>query len=403
METQTPWSHPDRIERLSQAPVGRDLADLVATQLRLDSNKGRGLWNSHRDYCGHGLIFECDEFRLIEVRDGSGRDADVISSWESAEEFVGWLSEQSDYSLAGADPGELNLYTDSPSRLNNQRLSIARLRVYSAAAALPSAYKSFAQALATEFSFLCDDYEYALSPPKLTGATALARYSTAHVAILVTYEPGSTPSISVSKIDADGKLGSIQSLTMLAKQRMSNWAEPSDLTTKSVDELRRWFGKYAFALQVLFRDLLDKQGAGAELESVPEATADQSTVIEGEGLDSENSTEKSDEAVSEFRHRIIGLVVVLAAISVMVAEFRFFALYGGPEAGGGLRSSLGRLILISLPWMVLAAGVIQVASGRTVFEFGRRFPRLGIARKILVSLGLIVIVLAATGLAVRLS
>ena len=127
MTMNTPWSKKTTVRSLSRKAIGESLAQRVAD--RLVSSKGRAwLVNVHRDYCGHGLHFADGEIRLLEVSDGWVFDAPIVKSWPKKEEFVAWLSRQSDYSLAGADPKESELFTDDRFALNNQRLTRRRLR-----------------------------------------------------------------------------------------------------------------------------------------------------------------------------------------------------------------------------------------------------------------------------------
>lgn len=109
--------------------VGTELASSVAK--RLLQGKGRhGVWYSHRDYCGHGLVSIDGNISLVEVHDGYALEGPVLLSWNSESDFTSWLARQSDYSLAGADPDEKELYTKESFALNNQRLTTERLIEY---------------------------------------------------------------------------------------------------------------------------------------------------------------------------------------------------------------------------------------------------------------------------------
>ena len=101
----------------------------VANRLESDREKS-GLWFSHRDYCGHGLICIKDEFHLIEVHDGYAEYSDKIKSWNNKNDFCSWLAKQSDYSLSGADKNQSELYTQEAFSLNNQRLTQQRMIDY---------------------------------------------------------------------------------------------------------------------------------------------------------------------------------------------------------------------------------------------------------------------------------
>lgn len=127
----TPWSEQSEILSLSKKPIGQELAQRVADKLT-SSSRRQYIANRHRDYCGHGLVFQDDTIRLVEVHDGSVSDATIIKQWSSSEVFVAWLANQSDFSLSGADSQEPDLYTDNRWTLNNQRLTQSRLEQFTA-------------------------------------------------------------------------------------------------------------------------------------------------------------------------------------------------------------------------------------------------------------------------------
>ena len=115
------WSTPEVIEALSHEDVGRELAKKVADKLK----KGDALFYSHRDYCGHGLIFSDGNYQLVSVYDGV---SSALEKFNSSKEFINFLARQSDYSLAGADCKEHVFFTESAFELNNQRLTTNRLQ-----------------------------------------------------------------------------------------------------------------------------------------------------------------------------------------------------------------------------------------------------------------------------------
>ncbi|HLT86780.1 MAG TPA: hypothetical protein VKZ57_04275 [Sphingobacterium sp.] len=115
-------------QSLDQENYGRELARNVAEKLKSSSSKlddngndvsSKGLYLSHRDYCGIGLYFFKGEFTLGEVNDGMGPHP-VLITFESLEEFVEWLANQNDQSMS--------LYTVSS--FNNQTISKIRLKYY---------------------------------------------------------------------------------------------------------------------------------------------------------------------------------------------------------------------------------------------------------------------------------
>ena len=115
------WSTPEVIDALSHEEIGKDLAKRIASKLK----KGDALFYSHRDYCGHGLVFADGNYQLVSVYDGV---ACTLEKFNSSKEFINFLARQSDYSLAGADSKEHVFFTESAFKLNNQRLTANRLQ-----------------------------------------------------------------------------------------------------------------------------------------------------------------------------------------------------------------------------------------------------------------------------------
>ena len=117
------WSTPEKIAELDRASFGRELAEAVAARLLA----GHDLYSSHRDYCGHGLVYRDGRIQLLVVHDGWPEYGDVVATWESEEEFVELLAAQSDFTCSGADLESPVFHTDNPWLLNNQRLTRSRL------------------------------------------------------------------------------------------------------------------------------------------------------------------------------------------------------------------------------------------------------------------------------------
>lgn len=127
--SQYEWSSDQALSSLSREPIGRELAKKVAARLLKDADKS-GLWFSHRDYCGHGLMYASGQFLLIEVHDGYADDSRSLLTWDDEDAFQVWLSNQSDYSLSGADESHAELVASSTFELNNQRLTRQRMVDY---------------------------------------------------------------------------------------------------------------------------------------------------------------------------------------------------------------------------------------------------------------------------------
>lgn len=77
--------------------------------------------NNHRDYCGHGFLFEDQKYHLISVYDGYP-DKKLIS-FENKERFLEWLGSKNDFKMSGCDESEEILYEKDPWMQNNQRIT----------------------------------------------------------------------------------------------------------------------------------------------------------------------------------------------------------------------------------------------------------------------------------------
>ncbi len=127
------WSDEKVIAGLSRFKFGIELARQVAAKLKAQCISG-GLYYSHRDYCGHGLIYRDGQFMLIEVYDGFPDQSQILATWDSEEEFVGYVAELSDFTCSGADAEVALFYTNDSFWLNNQRITMDWLREYVATA-----------------------------------------------------------------------------------------------------------------------------------------------------------------------------------------------------------------------------------------------------------------------------
>lgn len=123
------WASEQALASLSKASIGDELAKKVLGRLIKDADKS-GLWFSHRDYCGHGLMYSSGEFHLIEVHDGYADLSRPLLTWCDQCAFQVWLGKQSDYSLSGADKSQPKLQAKSTFDLNNQRLTKQRMVDY---------------------------------------------------------------------------------------------------------------------------------------------------------------------------------------------------------------------------------------------------------------------------------
>ncbi len=94
-----------------------DLAKRVAGHLK----KNGAIAYNHRDYCGTGLFFQGGQYMHTFVDDGHPvvyRAQEKGWAFHDVYKFIGWLAEQSDYSLS--------MY-DNPGVFNNQTITRKRL------------------------------------------------------------------------------------------------------------------------------------------------------------------------------------------------------------------------------------------------------------------------------------
>jgi hypothetical protein len=98
---------------MSESKVGKEMAQKVAQRLMMKCD----LMFDHRDYCGTGLTWNRGEFVYGKVYDGLLQQP--MKTFKQEHDFVSWLAEQTNTSLAGLD--EDVFYH------NNQRLTLTRL------------------------------------------------------------------------------------------------------------------------------------------------------------------------------------------------------------------------------------------------------------------------------------
>ncbi len=103
---------------LSTIAYGKELAAKVTEKLLKATDVYYGLYHAHRDYCGLGLFFENDLFKLTTVYDGYGPQSTIVS-FNSKEEFLEWLATENDQSMS--------LYGE---KFNNQTITKIRLEWY---------------------------------------------------------------------------------------------------------------------------------------------------------------------------------------------------------------------------------------------------------------------------------
>lgn len=120
------WSNEESISCLSKEKIGSSLARNIAKWLKTK----KSLYKSHRDYCGHGLQYKDEKYCIISVNDGLLDFSDVVFSFNTTDEFVSFMTRQSDYTMSGASKAESVFYTENKFLLNNQRLTKNQLSNY---------------------------------------------------------------------------------------------------------------------------------------------------------------------------------------------------------------------------------------------------------------------------------
>lgn len=106
--------------RQNSSPYGTDLAERVAAVLE----RGHGLMEGHRDYCGMGLCHRSDGFCYGEVWDGGMQAPENTGRrFEQRADFIAWLAAQSDASLSRREMEEA-FYHD------NQTINLERLQLF---------------------------------------------------------------------------------------------------------------------------------------------------------------------------------------------------------------------------------------------------------------------------------
>ncbi|CAJ1409898.1 unnamed protein product [Effrenium voratum] len=104
------WQEPDVLAALSKEGFGRELAEQVACKLKQQLEAGKGYDKElyhlpqiiHRDYCGYCVFATKSKgWGYGEIGcDGYPPELPGLRQWDTKEEFVEWLAEQSDYTMA---------------------------------------------------------------------------------------------------------------------------------------------------------------------------------------------------------------------------------------------------------------------------------------------------------------
>ena len=386
--TDTPWSSREVLNRLSRESVGPALASRVAARLVKDAGR-KGIWNSHRDYCGHGLIYRESQLCLVQVHDGLAKDGLMVGAWNSEAEFAGWLARQSDYSLSGAEPGEALLYTSNPSQINNQRLTRVRLEEYASGQAVLPVFRDYLTILDSAFAFLVEEFGFEKATPQMAGHECAVVYRLpSRAAIHVIWEPFSTPHLLLTLHEPEpGTSFSNQPLVALARQRAPDWRPPRFGRDAEPDDSNLFdcFAHYETLLRDHFMDVL------VPTRGVPASEAPVAADVPPDAAPAGPQT-----APSSTRVRMWGGVIALGALVVMFAELRYFSSAGTPDATGSVHGNLGLLILMGLPWVVFIVGLLQAFSGIDIRRYDAAFSNASLPRRLSIAFGVILAATVAT-------
>ena len=124
----------------SKTPYGTQLAAQLATKLWANQTKDYtidcfGIFEIHRDYCGHGLGWQrarsISKLVISEVNDGYFIGPNLMAwSTDEQKEFIDWLALQSDFSLSGCDQTSALFYKSDDFFQNNQRINEIRIKEF---------------------------------------------------------------------------------------------------------------------------------------------------------------------------------------------------------------------------------------------------------------------------------
>ena len=392
MTSDTPWSSDKTIAELSRQPVGRALATRIAAQLQTDDGK-RGLWVSHRDYCGHGLVYRTARYRLVEYSDGDIVNGEQLIAWDKSDDFISWLERQSDYSLSGAVESEPDLFTDSPSKRNNQRITVVRLQdyLYGIDTAALAVFRDFLVALGEEFEFLTKERGFNRVRPRIDDSRrCVARYRHASAgSIIVAAEFRQTPLLTVeSSSKQPGQAHDSVPLTALATARVPGWTPPTlEYRGNGNPDYQKFCRDYAELLRAHLTILLPEQSTRSAGRQPSRST------------ESESHSMPPAPKTKVIKARISGAAIMLIGFALLIAELRYF--YGNdlPEASGNPRGNLGLLALLGLPCVIFAVGLVQVFCGNSLRQLPTAFSDLKVSRRVVLAAATLVITAAAILLA----
>jgi hypothetical protein len=115
------WNTPEILNHLDRTPYGFPFASSVLHALK----HSKEFCHQHRDYCGVGIFYTptpTKTIRISHVYDGYPED--TITEFHTEQDFVDWLSIQSDYTLSGINERLPSFF------INNQRITRSRLEAF---------------------------------------------------------------------------------------------------------------------------------------------------------------------------------------------------------------------------------------------------------------------------------
>eukprot|EP01080_Neovahlkampfia_damariscottae_P009294 gene9294-1382_t len=115
-----PWNRDDN----STEPFGKEFSLSVVNKLKV---KKEACVNIHRDFCGICLVYDekSDDFSVSYVNDGYIEKESIVKI-NGTDQFVDWLSKQSDFTFSGHDERS-ELYEESNWTKDNQRITRKKL------------------------------------------------------------------------------------------------------------------------------------------------------------------------------------------------------------------------------------------------------------------------------------
>jgi hypothetical protein len=118
-----------QIHNLNTHPFGKSLVEKLAEKLKETEQFGKianDFNYNHRDYCGHGLIYDHKKgFSLVEMWDGG--IIETIKTWKNQKSFIAFFEKQSDFSCSGYEGCHPLFKTADDIYTNKKRITAQRI------------------------------------------------------------------------------------------------------------------------------------------------------------------------------------------------------------------------------------------------------------------------------------